>query len=139
MDADVSLSQVAGDRMAAMLPALLAELRARRRRRQTRRAAAALLAAVTVAWLLGPRAFGGADAVPTKLPSVAGWAIVPTDDGVLARCRVATRADARWWLSDEALRAELRRGDRPDGLVRVAGVVSVCTEAVDPWPATALE
>jgi hypothetical protein len=135
------LSVVAQQRLAAGLPALLLELRARRRRRQRRRAGVAAMAVCLVVWSLGllapPSTAGRASRVP--LASASSWQLLDDDSTVLARCVVGNRERREWLLDDAALRVELRAAGRPDGLVCVGNRVFVSSSAVDPWPETPLD
>lgn len=128
------LSPTARARMAALLPELLGEVRARRRRRHARRAAVLVLAAACYLlawpWRRGepPR-----DERP-EVASAPRWTVVHDDPTILSRCEVANRDRPEWRLTDDALRAELRAAQRPDGVVRAGDRVFVSASAVDPWP-----
>ncbi len=132
MAIDALLSPTARERMAAALPMLLGEVRARRRRRRAARAAVA----VAVVGLVVGLVFTGSEPPERSVP---GWTIVATDPSVLARCRVPTTVRAEWWLSDDDLRSALRTAERPDGLVRTGGAVRVHETAVDAWPSESAE
>jgi len=132
MAADAVLSPAAQARMAAALPMLLGEVRARRRRRRAARAAVAVaLVGLVVGLVVAGR--------EPPVRSAPGWTIVPTDPTVLARCRVPTTVRAAWWLSDDDLRSALRAAERPDGLVRTGNAVRVHEAAVDAWPGETAE
>jgi hypothetical protein len=136
------LSVVARQRRDALLPELLATVRARHRRAVARRAmvAALLVLAPLAVWCAGGSAPVPVAPVPDApaphMPvAVATAAItVENDATVLARCEVRTESRAEWFADDERLRAELRTADRSDGLVVVPGRVFVAAAAIDPFP-----
>lgn len=135
---DRSLSPVAAARMAAMLPGLLSAVRRRRRRRVAARAlvAATLCAAALFAtsrWW--PGSVGGARPRSSEpLAPRDAIAVVRTDPDVVARYLVRVAVPSEWYIDDDELQRWLREDRRPDGLVRVAGRVTVVTAAVDPIP-----
>ncbi len=137
MAADRELSPRAIARRDALLPALLAEVRARARRRRVRRAAVAVLL-VAVAVLAWPLASASPHVAtprePAPVASRPTVQIVGDDPTILARCSVPTRERAQWWIRDDELQRLLASDGRTAGLVRVDGRVLVSADAVDPFP-----
>lgn len=139
---DRSLSPVAAARMAAMLPDLLSAVRWRRRRRVALRAGVAVTL-LTAALFAASRWWAPSAAAPGPAPAAgdsrplrdAAIAIVQTDPDVVARYRAVADVPSEWFIDDDELQRWLRQDRRPDGLVRIAGRVTVASAAVDPFPA----
>lgn len=135
-----TLTPAAHRRMAAALPVLLGEVRARRRRRRAYRAAVAallLLAPIVFGWALAEPPAPAPPAPGAVSGSMPTWVEVATDTTVLERCLVPTTLRPEWFVDDAGLRELLLAAARPAGLVRAGDRVLVDPAAVDPWPGDA--
>ena len=135
------LSATARARKREMLPGLLSALRRRRRRQKVRAtaflAAAALVAAVAVRWAWLVEGARQPALRPPRAPAAAApfvCEVVHDDPAVLQRYRVTVSPRDDWLAGDDELQAFLRASARPDGLVRIAGRVTVVPAAVDRLP-----
>jgi heme A synthase len=154
MEADQELSSPARERMAAMLPDLLGAVRGRRRRRKALRASVvALVVAGLLSLWLGLWPTSGDAMVPASTAPTVATLPTPNRTGaakfaceivhdlpdVVARLSRTATVRADCYISDADLQAFLRDAQRPQGLVRISGKVTVASAAIDAFPVMAAE
>lgn len=150
MERNQEMSSLAHQRMTTMLPELLGAVRGRRRRRVAARVAmvAAMLALLVSYWpgmggqardskrpgsdhssqMANVRDGGSSSGMPFACE------VVRDVPGIVERYRGTSSKHEQWFVGDDELQDFLRKADRPEGLVRVAGKVVVASAALDPFP-----
>lgn len=161
MERNQEMSPLARQRMAAMLPEMLGAVRWRRRRRHIVNGSVLAVAAVLLIgyWPtddrslspVGPMVSGPMVSGPMVGGPGAGAAQQSGDQqsgarttvvcevfgdlpGVVDRYRATGGSYTEWFVGDEELQSFLREAQRPHGIVRVSGKVTVTAAALDPFP-----